>query len=278
MLRTALRRPGRRGRPTRSRPAPTRPPARPRLELLEARDVPSAPYSPLGTPQIVASLPQQPVDHSQSLTFAIANNARGDSITASVNLPEPHDMVLNGDGLWYTFMDRFGNAAGPVLVEGLDYNPYDSLHTWDLTGAVAVAVAPGPPYGPAAPYSPFAIAYVQDDAYYTDPSQPPVRTTETLYVRQFDWYGNQVGNLASGMFALYGTWAVFALKAPSLSPLRTNTPLAQHCRRRGFAWQEALRRCCAESRTGQRRGHRGTAGGKPSKPPGTLLAALGQRH
>jgi hypothetical protein len=142
----------------------------------------------------VASLPQQQVDHSQSLTFAIANNARGDSITASVNLPEPHDMVLDGDGLWYTFMDRYGNAAPPVSLEGLDYNPYDDGYTSDLTGDVAVAVAPGPPYAPVAPYSPFAIAYVRDEAYYTDPTAPPVQATETLYVRQFDAYGNQLGN------------------------------------------------------------------------------------
>jgi hypothetical protein len=196
MLHAALRRLGLRGRPTRSRSAPTRLSGRPRLELLEDRVVPSgsavtirAPYTPYATPQIVASLPQQNTDHSQSLTYAIANNARGDSITASVNLPEPHDQVLPGDGLFYTFMDRFGVASAPVSLVGLDYNPSDGT-TSDLTGDVAVAVSPNPPYGPVAPYSPFAIAYVQDQAHYSNPTAPPDWATDTLYVRAFDAYGN----------------------------------------------------------------------------------------
>jgi hypothetical protein len=85
-------------------------------------------------------------------------------------------------------MDRYGNVASPVSLEGLDYNPYDG-HTSDLTGDVAVAVVPGPPYAPVAPYSPFAIAYVRDEAWYSDPTAPPYQATETLYVRQFDAYG-----------------------------------------------------------------------------------------
>src|SRR5262245_61335108 len=193
MLNTTLRRLGLRGRPSRSRTVPTRRSARPALELLEARDVPSAPYTPYGTPQIVASLPQQQIDHSQSLTFALANNARGDSITASVNLPQPKDMVLEGDGLWYASLDRYGNLAPRVFVEGLDYNPYDDGYTSDLTGEVAVAVAPDPPYAPVAPFSPFAIAYVRDEAHFPDPNGPADWAKETLYVRSFDAYGVQLG-------------------------------------------------------------------------------------
>jgi hypothetical protein len=170
------------------------------LELLEAREVPSnspllirSPYTPFATPQIVASLPQQQVDHSQSLTFSVANNRRGDSITASVNLPQPPDMVLQDDGLRYKVVDRFGNETQDVFLEGLDYNPYDDGYTSDLTGSVAVAVNPSPSYAPVAPYSQFAIADVRDEAYYTDPTAPPVRATETLEVHLFDAYGNALG-------------------------------------------------------------------------------------
>jgi hypothetical protein len=195
MLRTTLRRLGLRGRPTRSRTVRARLSARPRLELLEARVVPAsplmirAPYTPYAEPRIVASLPQQDPDHSQGLSYAIANNSRGDSITAWVSQPVPHDQVLPGNGLFYTTMDRFGTVNSSVFLEGLDYNPYDDGYTSDLTGDVSVAVAPCGPYSTVAPYRPFAIAYVRDEAFYSDPTMPPDRATETLYVRRFDAYG-----------------------------------------------------------------------------------------
>jgi hypothetical protein len=168
----------------RTRPAPrssVRRAARPRLETLEARDVPATlmirtPYAPYGQPAVVASLPQ--VEDPQQLTYSIDHNAVGDSVTAWVHVPSTGEPIP-GVGVYFTKMNRFGQASAPVLVEGFDFDKSDH-YTSGITGDVDVSVNPT---------GGFAITYVRRVGHFPDPAGPHDSYSDTMVVRLFDANG-----------------------------------------------------------------------------------------
>jgi hypothetical protein len=172
-----------RGDSTRNR-IPVRRTLNPRLDALEARDVPSttmirAPYAPYGSPAVVASLPQ--TDSPQGLTYAIDSNAAGDSVTAWIHTPWTGDQIP-GIGVYFTRMNQFGQVTAPAFVEGFDFDKSDH-YTSGVTGDVDVAVRPN---------GGFAIAYVRTMAHFPDPAGPADWTSSTLVVRLYDANGTEL--------------------------------------------------------------------------------------
>jgi hypothetical protein len=170
----------------RTRPAQTsfRRSARPRLDILEARDVPSTtmvrtPYSPYAAPAVVASMPQS--DFPQQLTYAIDNTAAGESVTAWAHVPSTGEQIP-GIGVYFTQMTHLGQASSPVFVEGFDFDASDHF-TSGITGYVDVACRPD---------GGFAVAYVRSVGHFPDPAGPADWTSQTLVVRIFDANGTEL--------------------------------------------------------------------------------------
>jgi hypothetical protein len=172
----------RRTRPT----APTsfRRAVRPRLEALEAREVPATtmirtPYSPYGQPAVVASLPQRP--EPQQLTYSIDNNAAGNSVTVSAHIPVAGDPLPDA-GVYVTLADHLGNPSASVRVAEFDFDATDH-YTKGITGDVDVSNRRDGGY---------AITYVEATAHYPDPMGFPDWLRQDMVVRIFDANGTEL--------------------------------------------------------------------------------------
>ena len=83
---------------------------RPRLEALEARDVPATtmtrtPYSPYGQPAVVASVPSSP--DPQGLIFSMDTDAGGDNVIVSLHTPFTVTPTTDA-GLYFRLMNHLG--------------------------------------------------------------------------------------------------------------------------------------------------------------------------
>jgi hypothetical protein len=185
MLSTALRRLGLRGKPTRSRPVPTRPSFRPTLELLERRDVPS--ISPISDPSVVAaSQHSDPYNGSSIVSYEIGYSSFGNTVTAYITeqfvygQPQPTD-----SNIAYTIRNSSGTVTAPVFIDGDRWDSFSRFvsgpHCSDNAqgGLDGVTVAVGA-------NGQFAIAYLIDSWHYPDDTTTtPDSETASLYVRKF---------------------------------------------------------------------------------------------
>jgi hypothetical protein len=169
------------------RPRPSaRRTARPRLDVLEARDVPATlmirtPYAPYGEPTtVVASLPVNP-DVQQLLTYAIDSDAVGNSVTASVHIPVNGEYQPADAGLYFSRMDRYGAALGQVFVEPNDYDQTDHWTSSIIDADVSVR-----------PTGEFWLGFVRRVAYHPDPFGPAESYTDAFVARYYDANGTQL--------------------------------------------------------------------------------------
>src|SRR5262245_23654468 len=157
--------------------------ARPRLEALEARDVPATtmirtPYAPYGQPAVVASVPTSP--DPQGLNFSMDTDAGGDNVIVSLHAPATGTPTTDA-GLYFRLMDHLGATSNEVLVELFDFDDTDHFTSSISDAHVSMRDDGG-----------FWIGFVRRVGHSADLNDPTNWYSDTFVVRDYGANGAQL--------------------------------------------------------------------------------------